>query len=81
MEEHKKVALVVPMSRQGKLADSSLSDLKHDQKHFIRIPSLNFPEMRPSETLFSQFDQTVTMETMAVRKIETLVLAMYFQVL
>ena len=28
----------------------SLSDLKHDQKRFIRIPSLNVPEMRPLGT-------------------------------
>ena len=34
----------------------SLPDLKHDQKHFIRIPSLNFPKMRPLARL-SQFYQ------------------------
>ena len=28
----------------------SLPDLKHDKKHFIRIPSLNVPEMRPLGT-------------------------------
>ena len=31
----------------------SLPDLKHHQKRFIRIPSFNFPEMRPLGTFWS----------------------------
>ena len=30
-----------------------LPDVKHDQKSFIRIPSLNVPEMRPLGTFYS----------------------------
>ena len=44
------------MSRQEKLADLLLgfpADLKHEQKGFIRIPSLNVPEMRPLGTFYS----------------------------
>ena len=44
------------MSRQEKLADLLLgfpADLKHEQKRFIRIPSLNVPEMRPLGTFYS----------------------------
>ena len=54
------------MSRQGNLriySWYSLPDLKHDQKCFIRIPSLNVPEIRPLGT-FSQFHQMVAMGTM-----------------
>ena len=75
MEKHEKVASFPRRGRESLRIYSwcSLSDLKHDQKCFIR--------MRPSGTFFSQFDQTVTTETMTVRKIATSVLAMYFQVL
>ena len=44
------------MSRQENLRIYSwyfLPDLKHDQKRFICIPSLNVPEMRPSGTFSS----------------------------
>ena len=34
----------------GFIQSIPLSDLKHDQKRFIRIPSLNVPEMRRSRT-------------------------------
>ena len=57
-----------------------LPDIKHDQKRFICILSLNFQEMRPL-SIFNQFYQTVTMETMTVTKILTSVLAICFQVL
>ena len=71
------------MSRQENLriySWYSLPVLKHDQKRFIRIPSLNVPEMRPLGSFWS-ISQTVAMETMTVRNILTSVLAMYFQVL
>ena len=45
-----------------------LPDLKHDQKDFIRIPSLKVQEMR-LWALFSQFYQMVTMKTMTVTKL------------
>ena len=48
--------------------------------HFIRMPSSNVPEMSPLYALFSQINQTVTIETMTVRNILTSVLATYFQV-
>ena len=54
--------------------------LEHDHKCFIRIPSLNFPEMRSSGT-FSQFYQMIAMETMTVYKKLSSVYAMHFQVL
>ena len=62
---------LVPMSRQKKLADLFLvfpSRPKHDQTRFNRILSLNFPAMRPLGT-FTQFYQTVAMETMIVTNI------------
>ena len=68
------------MSRQEKLAELFLPDLKHDQNRLIRIPSLNIPEIRPQGT-FSQFYQTATMEMMTVTKILTLAFTAYFQVL
>ena len=71
----------IPMVRQEKLEDLFLvflPDLKYHQKRFIRIPSLNVPEMWPFDT-FSQFYQTVTMGTMSFRKIWTSVMAMYSQ--
>ena len=49
---------LIHMSRQEKLADLfwySLSDLKHDQKRFICIPSLNVPEMRLLGTFLVYF--------------------------
>ena len=55
----------------------SLQDSKHGQRCFIRISSLNLPEMR---ALLIQFYQTVIMETTTVTKILTLVLAIYTQV-
>ena len=58
----------------------SLPDLKHGKKRFIRICLLNIPEMWPLGT-FQLIYQTVTMETINVRKISTSVLAVYFQVL
>ena len=45
-----------------------LPDSKHDQKCLIRISLLNLKEIRPSRT-FSQFYQTVTMETITITKI------------
>ena len=38
------------MSMQEKLAELFLADLKYDQKRFVHIPSLNFPEIRPLGT-------------------------------
>ena len=70
---------LVAKSQQEKLADLFLVfPVKHNQKRFIRIFSLNVPEIR-SSALFSQFYQTVTMETMTIIKILTSVLAIYFQ--
>ena len=46
----------------------SLLDLKRDQKCLIRVPLLNFPEMRPPD-IFSQFYQMVTMGTLTITKI------------
>ena len=80
--ENKKSSLV-SMSRQKNLriySWYSLPALKDDQKRFIGIVSLNVTEMRPSGT-FCQFYQTVTMETMTVRKISSSPFALYFQVL
>ena len=71
---------LVPMSRHEGLriySWYSLPDLKHEQKRFIRSPSLSVPAM----ALFSQFYQTVTIGMMTVRQILTSVLAVYFQVL
>ena len=47
---------LVPMSRQEKLTNLFLvflPDLKHNQRRFICIPSLNVPEMRPLGTFQS----------------------------
>ena len=59
----------------------SLPDSKHDQRCFIRIPSLNLPKTRHLVTLVMQFYQTIAMETMTVAKILTSVFAIYFHVL
>ena len=55
MEKHEKVASLPCRGRNNLRIYSwrSLPDLKHDQKPFIRIPSLNVPEMRPSGTFCS----------------------------
>ena len=64
---------LVPMSGQEELADSFLAfpaRLETWQKAFHSYSFIK-----------RQFHQTVTMETMTVRKISTSVLVMYFQVL
>ena len=55
MEKHEKVASFPCRGRKNLLIYSwySLSDLKHDQKRLLRIPSLNVPEMRLSGTFWS----------------------------
>ena len=54
----------VPVLRQEKLADLFLPNFKHDQKLFIRIFSLNIPEMRLLDTfksiLSSGYNETMT---------------------
>ena len=52
MEKQEKVASF-PSRGSKKLRTYSLPDLKQDKKHLIRIPSLNFPEIRPSGTFWS----------------------------
>ena len=51
--KHEKVASFPCRGRENLRIHSwySLSDLKHDQKRFIRIPSLNGPEIEPSGTV------------------------------
>ena len=39
-----------------------LPDLRYDQKHFIRIPPLNVPEMRPLGTFYFNFIKRLTWE-------------------
>ena len=52
MEKHEKVASFLCRGRMRLWVYSwhSLPDFKHDQKCFIRIPSVNIPEMRPLGT-------------------------------
>ena len=72
MEKHEKVASSHCRGRKNLRVYSwySLSDLKHDQKHFIRMPSPNVPEMRPLGIFLGQFYQTDTVETMTVEKFD-----------
>ena len=82
MEKHEKVTSFPGQGSKNLRIYSwySLPYLKHDKKRFIRIPSLSVPEMRHLGTFLSILS-TVTMETMAVTKISTSVLATYLQVL
>ena len=75
---------LVPMSKQEKLTDLSLifpTTLETWLKVFRSYYFIKRSRNEAFKALFSQFYQTVAMETMTFRKISISLLAMYFQVL
>ena len=77
MDKHEKRRSHVEAGKTCRFIPPALK--KHKQKRFIRILSLNVPEMRPLGTFWSILLNACHGND-NVRKISTSVLAMYFQV-